>query len=78
MNQQQIISLGIIVVFIGIIIILFSSLFNKSSQSESKVAVVGFIGFIPFGFGNKKLVLVGIVSTIFFLFFYYWFVKNQQ
>ena len=69
MNQQQLATLGILVIFIGAAIIIISSfLGNKDKESTSKVSVVGFIGFIPFGFGNnKKWLYVGIILTVLFM-----------
>ena len=74
MNQQTILGIGILVVFIGIVIIILSSfLTNKNvdgkSKTESKIAVVGFFGPIPFGFGNDKEMLkwglvVGVIILI--------------
>ncbi len=64
MNQQTILGIGILVIFIGIIILIVGSIlnFNKSenkseSKTDSKIAVVGFLGPIPFGFGNDKEML---------------------
>ena len=57
METERLVGIGIIVAFIGLIIIFTGALAGKESGSKTKVAVGGFIGFIPFGFGNdKKLV----------------------
>lgn len=61
-------TIGLIVIFIGIMLIFLSTLNQKG---DSKFAVGGIIGFIPFGFGNDKgLVLAGIVisAILFFVF----------
>ena len=68
-KMQNFISLGIIVILIGFTLVLIG-LLNAGKDSGAKVAVGGFIGFIPFGFGNDKKLLwfVTIVSVILFLF----------
>jgi uncharacterized membrane protein len=70
-------SFGIIVVFIGIILVIVGALTQASkTKAETKVAVGGFIGPIPFGFANDKMllwavfgtaVLLVIIQVIFFL-----------
>lgn len=60
--------IGFVVVFLGVI---FGS---KESNSKTKVAVGGFIGFIPFGFGNDKNLMwfsaiLSLVLILFWLFF---------
>ena len=69
MNQPQVIGLGIIIILLGAIII-FSSMFfaNKGdTKTESKFAIGGLIGPVPFGFGNdKKMVIFSIAITIIF------------
>jgi len=67
MNQQTILGIGILVILIGIIILIIGSIFNfnkaennegkRENKTESKIAVVGFFGPIPFGFGNDKEML---------------------
>ncbi len=65
MEQIQWVTIGIGFIFLGVLIVIISSFFSQSKPGESKVAVVGFLGFIPFGFGNdKKWLVVGIVLTI--------------
>jgi len=68
---EQLISLGILIIIIGFIIIFFGILKGtKESASSTKVAVGGFIGPIPFGFGNDKNLVwfVTILSLVLFLF----------
>lgn len=69
MNQQQIAQLGVLIIFLGVAIVIISSFIgNKDKESTNKVSVVGFIGFIPFGFGNdKKWLIVGIILTVLFM-----------
>ena len=59
----QLIPIGIIVIFIGIFLVIFGSL-KSSDSSNTKVAVGGFIGFIPFGFANDKRMLWVVVGMM--------------
>lgn len=68
-KMEQLISLGVLLIVIGFIIVFLGMLKgSKEASSRTKVAVGGFIGPIPFGFGNdKNLVwLVTIVSVVLF------------
>tara|TARA_Y100000031_G_C8203459_1_gene377435 strand:+ start:575 stop:808 length:234 start_codon:yes stop_codon:yes gene_type:complete len=62
---QNLISIGILVIFIGFILILIGTL--SSQKSDTKVAVGGFVGFIPFGFANDKNMLKIIMVIMVFL-----------
>ena len=68
MNQQQLLQLGILLVFMGMIVIFASLAVTPSKEKEKsnfKFSVVGFLGFIPFGFGNdKRLLLITAVLTM--------------
>ena len=68
MNHQQLLQLGILLVFIGMIVIFASLAATPSKEKEKsnfKFSVVGFLGFIPFGFGNdKRLLLITAVLTV--------------
>jgi len=78
--NQQIISIGILVILLGFAIVFIGS-FLGTQKSETKVAVGGFVGFIPFGFANDKRMLyillgfMGIALLIFFLLPY--ILRNQ-
>ncbi|MBI2541234.1 hypothetical protein HYV80_00800 [Candidatus Woesearchaeota archaeon] len=66
LKTEQLISLGVFLIVVGFIIVFIGAFLGaKDSNSKTKVAIGGFIGFIPFGFGNdKKLVwLVAILSS---------------
>lgn len=67
-KMEQLISLGVLVIFIGFIMVFFGIL-KGAKETKAKVAVGGFIGFIPFGFGNdKNLVLfITILSIVLFI-----------
>ena len=54
-KMEQLISLGVLLMLVGFIIIFFGILKgSKETASGTKIAVGGFIGPIPFGFGNDK------------------------
>lgn len=68
--KMDIIGIGTIIVFIGMLII-FIGAFSGLSKGDSKVAVGGFIGFIPFGFANDKNMLwfvIGFSAVIMIIF----------
>ncbi len=69
MPSEQLLQIGILLVFVGIALIIFSALSSagekEKSKSTFKFSVVGFLGFIPFGFGNdRRLLLFGVVLTV--------------
>ena len=53
--------IGIGFIFLGIVLVIVSSLIS-AEKGETKVAVGGIIGFIPFGFAND--ILCGLKSTV--------------
>ena len=70
LKMEQLISLGILLIVIGFIIVFFGIFMSaKQGTSSTKVAVGGFIGPIPFGFGNDKNLVwfVTILSLVLFL-----------
>jgi uncharacterized protein (TIGR00304 family) len=77
MPQYKLISIGIFLIIIGFLIVFIGSLLSSGAKAkgETKVAVIGLLGPIPFGFGNdKKLFLIALVIGVcLFLFslFYY-------
>ena len=71
--NNQVISLGVLVILIGFALVFIGALTSLgNTQKDTKVAVGGFIGFIPFGFGNDKrlvwalIVLMGLAMIFFF------------
>ena len=69
LKMEQLISFGILLMIIGFIIVFFGVLKGtKETTSKTKVVVGGFIGFIPFGFGNDKNLVwfVAILSLVLF------------
>ena len=51
----NLVGIGMLIVFIGFTIVFIGAL--TQSQKDAKVAVGGFVGFIPFGFANDKRML---------------------
>lgn len=77
--MKQLIPLGILVIFIGIILTFIGALSSvKEGKTDSKIAVGGFIGFIPFGFANDKRMLypIIIISSVFML-LWIWFIFQR-
>ena len=69
-KMEQLISIGVFVIVIGFIILFFGILMgSKETNSKTKVALGGFIGPIPFGFGNDKNLVwfVAILSIVIFI-----------
>ena len=78
--NQNLLSLGILIIFIGFIIV-FTGALSNVKKGDAKFAVGGFVGFIPFGFANDKRMLwvvIGIMSmlVLFFVILPYLF-RNQ-
>ena len=68
--NNNLISIGIFVILIGFALVFIGAL-TGMNKANTKVAVGGFIGFIPFGFGNDKrlvwaLVVLMALALIFF------------
>ena len=53
-KKMQLVNIGILVIFIGFMLVFIGLLNSGKESSSAKVAVGGFIGFIPFGFGNDR------------------------
>ena len=77
-KMEQLISLGILMIIAGFIIVFFGTLMGaKETTSKTKVAVGGFIGPIPFGFGNDKN-LVWFVSILSLVILVLWVVFSWK
>ena len=69
--MKDLVSIGVIVVFIGFLIIFIGAL--SQSKTDTKVAVGGFIGFIPFGFANDRRMMYFVIGLMaVFLVFWVW------
>ena len=68
MRMEQLISFGVLLIVIGFIVVFFGTL-KGSNDSKTKIAVGGFSGPIPFGFGNDKNMVwfVTALSAVIFL-----------
>ncbi len=68
--MEHLIGIGVLLMIIGLIIVFFGIFMSAKETGKAKVAVGGFIGPIPFGFGNDKTLLwfVTILSLVVFLF----------
>ena len=69
--NQNLLSLGILIIFIGFVIV-FTGALSNVKKGDAKFAVGGFVGFIPLGFANDKMmlwVLMGVmgIALLFFL-----------
>lgn len=68
--QQSVVAVGIILLFMGIIFIILGSL---SGKGDTKMAVGGFIGPIPFGWANDPqmfkyiIILIITIAVLFFV-----------
>ncbi|MBS3121427.1 DUF131 domain-containing protein [Candidatus Woesearchaeota archaeon] len=84
MNSYQLFQAGMFIIFIGIIVLIIASFLSAKDEtkitsdksSTAKFSVIGIFGFIPFGFGNdKKMLIVTLILAIiimivsFFLFY---------
>ncbi|MEK6949089.1 MAG: hypothetical protein AABX34_02630 [Nanoarchaeota archaeon] len=71
MENYSLIRTGFFVILIGFILVFFGAL-SSSNTKDTKVAVGGFIGFIPFGFANDKRmmwVLIALMAVVLVFFF---------
>ena len=72
-------SLGIFIILIGFALVFIGALTQAfTGKSDTKVAVGGFIGFIPFGFANDKrmmwvLIALMAVVLVFFIIMNFFF-----
>jgi len=64
--NYQLLSLGILIILVGFAFVIISSL-TGSQKGDTKIAVGGFIGFIPFGFINDKKMMYVLIAITFIL-----------
>ena len=69
MVEINLTNLGIILIFIGFILLIFGY-----DKTNTKISIGGFIGFLPFGFSNepqllKFIILLNIIMVLIFIFF---------
>ncbi len=76
MQTQNLIPIGILLIFLGFILIFIGSL-ASAKTGESKVSVVGLIGPFPFGFGtDKRLFIVTLVIAVVLMVI--WFILTKR
>ena len=64
MNYNMV-SLGILVILIGFALVFIGAMTQAfTGKSDTKIAVGGFIGFIPFGFGNDKRMVWALIALM--------------
>lgn len=68
MYLRNLIPIGILLIFLGMLAVFIGSISSvKIGDKNTKVAVGGFIGFIPFGFANDKNLLYFVLGLSAFL-----------
>ena len=60
--ENSLIPIGILVILAGFALVFIGAL--TGAQKDTKIAVGGFIGFIPFGFGNDKRLVWALVALM--------------
>jgi uncharacterized membrane protein len=74
--MKQLIPLGLLVIFIGMALVIIGAL-SSAKDGNTKLAVGGFIGFIPFGFANdRRMFWALLIVMAFFLIF--WVLLNLK
>ena len=67
--MKELIQIGILLVFVGMILIVMGALSSvKTGEAKTKIAVGGFIGPFPFGFANDKTMLYFVIGLSAFMF----------
>ncbi len=76
--MKQLIPIGLLVIFIGMILIFIGAITSSKENQNTKVAVGGFIGFIPFGFVNDKRMLYFVIAiSAIFMLLWLWFIFQR-
>lgn len=74
MNQTQVIGLGMMLVFVGMLVIIAGSFFGAKEKANIKSAGIVFIGPFPLaGFANDKrlyYILMALGVALFFVFYF--------
>ena len=66
MGNYNLASIGIFIILIGFILVFFGAL-SSSNTKDTKAAIGGFIGFIPFGFANDKRMMWVLIALMAFV-----------
>jgi len=69
MDPEKILFLGVLLLALGLLLIIYSII--NLGEGKAKFAIVGFLGPIPFGFGNDRALVIFllILSIVLFLAF---------
>jgi len=81
MNQSQIISIGMVLIFLGLLVIIASNFFGaKQKTTDVKSAGIIFIGPFPIGgWGSSKSMYYALMVLGFILFFFMmFFMRNLK
>jgi len=79
MYLRNLVPIGIVLIFIGMLAVFIGSTSSvKAGDKNTKVAIGGFISFIPFGFANDKNLLYFVLGLsafliVFLLMLRFWF-----
>ena len=75
--NQNVISLGILIILIGFALVFIGALTQVfSGKGDTKIAVGGFVGFIPFGFANDRRLFWALLAIMGLMLLFWVFVKN--
>ena len=67
MQDISLMQIGMVIIIVGVIFVIAGAIkASRSSETETKVAVGGFIGPIPFGFANDRAVLYILIGLMVF------------
>lgn len=78
MNQSQIIGFGMIIIFIGIMVIIAGTFFGAKEKTNIKSAGIVFIGPFPIvGWGSSKKMYYALMALGFILFFVFYFLFRR-
>ncbi|MFH1408711.1 MAG: DUF131 domain-containing protein [Nanoarchaeota archaeon] len=70
-------SIGLGIIVLGVFVMILAVLFSGGNKADTKAAVVGFIGPIPFGFGNDKAIMFAAIAVT-VLFFIGWLIVQVK
>ena len=60
--MEKLVNIGLVLMLVSVILIIIGGL--SSNNGESKVAVGGFMGPIPFGFVNNRRMLIPLIGFL--------------
>ena len=74
--MKEIISVGLFVIFLGFMLVFIGAL-TQTGKADTKLAIGGFIGFIPFGFANDKRMLYTVLGLSAVMFVFVWILLRR-